>query len=101
MNNTEQKFHDEMLNLYEKTKKETSYNATYFLRLITDIGGLPAAKQLLNQTGYPDGLTKLWEINRLDLSMEDLVISDPWNTLFTKDELNIARKRLKELRYLK
>ena len=38
---------------------------------------------------------------RLDISMEALVLKQPWPTLFTKEDLDVARKRLIELNYLK
>jgi hypothetical protein len=62
-------------------------------------GGVSAARQLLRSPGHPEGLTKLWELGRLDLSMEALVLREPWIVLFNDDERRIARKRLHELGY--
>lgn len=61
--------------------------------------GLAAAKTLLAATRHPEGLTRLWEEGRLDISMGALVLRDPWSGLFTEEELSVARKRLKDLGY--
>ncbi len=92
-------FHREMLNIYEQAKKECSYVATRFLQMVGRLGGLGAAKQLLASEGYSEGLTRLWEEGRLDISMEALVLRDPWRKLFTVEELAVAQRRLNELGY--
>lgn len=37
--------------------------------MVTDQGGLRAAKALLSSSGYSEGLTRLWEEKRLDISI--------------------------------
>lgn len=92
-------FHEEMLSIYRKAKYECNYNATRFLQMVTEQGGLVAAKTLLHAQGYSDGFTALWECKRLDLSMEALVLQEQWSKLFTVEELAVARERLQELGY--
>ena len=92
-------FHREMLNIYEQAKTECNYVATRFLQMVGRLGGLAAAKQLLASEGYSEGLTRLWEERRLDISMEALILQDPWRKLFTVEELEIARLRLTKLGY--
>jgi uncharacterized protein with NAD-binding domain and iron-sulfur cluster len=95
----EARFHQEMLSVYRKAKDECHYNATRFLQMVSDQGGLQAAKALLHAEGYSEGLTALWELGRLDISMEAVVIQQPWSQLFTEEELATARRRLQELGY--
>ena len=94
----ERGFHNEMLRIYEEAK-EFGYYPTYFLGMVVEHGGLEAAKRLLRGSDISDGLARLWEEGRLDLSMEALVIRDPWRLLFTDAELENARRRLDELGY--
>ena len=68
--------------------------------MLTEHGGLIAAKKLIADPKYSDGLTKLWELKRLDLSVEALVLREPWSKLFTTEELASARKKLNELGYI-
>jgi len=42
----------------------------------------------------PDGFAELWQRDRLDLTMESMVVRPPWNTLFTEAVLKVARERL-------
>ena len=94
-------FHEKMISIYLKAKTECNYNATRFLQMVSEQGGLEAAKSLLHVDGYSDGLVTLWEQGRLDLTMEALVLQKPWDSLFLEEELNIAQKRLNELGYKK
>ncbi len=84
-----------MVDVYRKARSEAGYNATLFLRMVTDHGGLAAARQLLHAPAVSQGFTALWERGRLDLTMEALVLREPFPVLFTEDELETARQRLK------
>ena len=89
----EARFQQEMLRIYEEAK-DFGYYSTYFLRMVLDQGGLPAAKQLLGGNRVSDGFVRLWEEQRLDLSVEALALREPWRSLFGQEELAEARRRL-------
>jgi len=93
----EAEFHEAMLNVYRRAKSECGYNATRFLQMVSEQGGLQAAKTLLYKEGYSDGFVELWQYGRLDISMEALILREPWSSLFTAEELAIAHRRLQEL----
>ena len=95
----EKKFHQQMLGIYQTAKSECGYNATRFHQMVNDGGGLATAKALLASNQFSDGLTKLWECQRLDISMENLILKSPWNDLFTDGDLAVAKKRLTDLGY--
>ena len=99
MANIEASFHSAMLNIYEEAKNQCNYNATYFLRMVNEMGGLEAAKRLLSTDAPQYGFTKLWECSRLDISVEYLVLKPEFKSLFTKEELKTARMRLKTYGY--
>lgn len=87
--------HEEMIAIYQHLGRETGYWARRYLQRVKRVGGLQAAKDWLKPESAPtSGLQKLVEINRLDLSLEALVLSQPWSSLFTNEELDVARKRL-------
>jgi len=92
-------FHNEMISIYLNAKAICKYNATRFLQMVNEQGGLNAAKSLLHSEGFSDGLFALYECGRLDITMEALVLQVPWSKLFTAEELFIAKKRLGELGY--
>ncbi len=95
----EEEFHQGCLDGYEAAKKELGYNATYFLRMISENGGVLAAKRILNSKDIPEGLMRLWEHGRLDMSLENYVLNPRYRSLFTPEELKIARQRLEKLDY--
>lgn len=90
----EDQFHEQMINIYRNALTQAHYKATKFLEMVTMQGGLAAAKTLLHTPYLPDGFAELWQRGRLDLTMEYMLVQPPWNSLFTENELKIARDRL-------
>lgn len=76
--------------------KRLGYNPTYWIRMLDEHkGAVPAAKQLL-VTGdqWQSGLTRLYELRRLDLSVEYMVLDPKYTSLFTDQERDTSRRRL-------
>lgn len=92
MTTLEKRFEQEMIDIYTTAKKECGYNASRFLQMLGDKGGLDTVKQ--------DGFTTLWEHRRLDLSVEAHVLKPEYEDLFTDEERRICRERLKEFGYM-
>ncbi|NHF73310.1 hypothetical protein [Paracoccus xiamenensis] len=96
----EKKLNTSLEGLYRRTLKEARYNGSYFLKMLHERGGLAAAKALINKTDPSEGFARLWEIGRLDLTVEAFVLENPeFHSLFTSEELGKARKRLTDLKY--
>ena len=91
-------FHEEMLKLYDESTYLGFY-PTIFLRMILDEGGLATARHLLKPTTTTYGLRRLRQEGRLDLSVEALVLREPWRSLFTERELDEAKRRLRRFHY--
>jgi hypothetical protein len=85
-----------LMTAYTRAKTECKYNATRFLQMLSEHGGLETARILLHAPGVSEGYSKLFEKGRLDLTLEYVVLQPEWQDLFTSDELAIARKRLKD-----
>ncbi|MGL5841815.1 MAG: hypothetical protein ACRCYK_08450 [Aeromonas hydrophila] len=93
----EDQFHSAMLNIYESATRLTPpYRATRFLKMVQEHGGRAAADKLLASTTPSTGFTELFLRGKenLKLSVEYLVLQEPWQSLFTDDQLEIASKRL-------
>ena len=86
-------FDQEMMEIYVRAK-QVGYIATRFHQMLTEHGGVETARRLLPQMS--DGFTALWRRNRLDLTVEALVLQPRWASLFSEKERGIARGRLKE-----
>jgi len=48
---------------------------------------------------YHEGLTRLWELERLDLTVEAIIIREPYSELFPEEVVNKAKEKLKQLGY--
>ncbi len=99
MNDLERRFHREMVQIYEKAKRETGYNATRFLQMVSTEGGLATARKLLRAPAASEGFTALWERQRLDLSVEALVLRPEFVDLFDDDDRERAAERLRQYGY--
>ncbi|MGV8150090.1 MAG: hypothetical protein ACLKAN_13920 [Alkaliphilus sp.] len=99
MNMLENKFNADMQNIYLTAKEKLGYNATRFLQLLSEKGGLQAAKILISKDGATYGFEVLWENKRLDLSVEALVLKNEYQPLFSSKEREICLKRLKDFGY--
>lgn len=95
----ETRFHGRMLEIYRRAAAECDYHASYFLQMVQEHGGFETAQRLLYSQKISDGFTRLWEAGRLDLSVEAVVLQQPWCDLFTEEELGIARRRLRQMGY--
>ncbi|MDE2125270.1 MAG: hypothetical protein KGJ62_01625 [Armatimonadetes bacterium] len=95
----EQEFLQDMIGGDDILRKQYGYNATYFRQMVAEHGGVEAARLLLRSKDAQAGLTTLWELGRLDMSMEQLVLRAKYRSLFTEEERAIARKRLRDLGY--
>lgn len=87
-------FHKDMIDIYRRAKEECGYNATRFLQMVSNDGGLRTARKLLATVEPSDGFTELWRFHRLDLTMENLVLKLKYRPLFSDQEIEIARERL-------
>ena len=92
-------FQQALLEAYKTAKNEYKYNATYFLRMINEHGGIATAKILINKKEPTDGFTKLWELGQLKLTVEAHALRPEYQKLFTPEELDKARQRLREYQY--
>ena len=90
----ERQFHEEMVGIYRAAVEIGYRRATRFWGMVIDHGALEAAKRLLREPEEQPGLTRLWELGRLDLSVEALVLQERWDTLFSDEERQKARDRL-------
>lgn len=88
------KFDAAMEDIYHNAKSEIGYNATRFLVMVKELGGLQAAHQLLAGERIHDGFAELLLAGRPDLTVEALVLRPEFQSLFSDDELQVARERL-------
>jgi hypothetical protein len=99
MTKLENRFNEDMKNIYVTAKKEYGYNATRFLQLLSEKGGIQAAKILISKGNGTSGFTELMEKGALGLSVEAHVLKAEYNELFSDAERIICRDRLKGVGY--
>lgn len=90
----EDEFDRAVLGQIDRCLKELRYNPSYLRLLISQHGALGTARRLLTQPAVSDGFVKLWENQRLDLTLEALVLEPRFGDLFTDSERNTARSRM-------
>jgi hypothetical protein len=86
--------------VYLRAKTEAGYNATYFLRMLSDHGAIETERHLITSTQPSEGFTQLWERGRLDLTVEASVLRPEFVDLFNEEEREASRRRLSEYGYI-
>ena len=82
-----------------RESRSLGYKPTAFEKMLGEHGGVETAHRLLSSFEYQDGFRRLWELRRLDLSLECQVLREQYRGLFSTVELDEARKRLRQLEY--
>lgn len=83
----------EMLQIYNDAVA-IGYEASGFRGLVASHGPLRAAKMLINMDEPSDGFIQLWELKRLDISVEARAMRPEFRDLFSDSELGVCRRRL-------
>ena len=91
-------FHDEMVGIYEEEKK-LGRNATYFRRMLNSKGGFQTAVTLLSKPQPQTGFERLRDSKNFELTVEFLVLQEPWRQLFEQRYLDEAEKRLRDCNF--
>jgi hypothetical protein len=96
----EREFHEALYATYRTIREEIPrYNPSQFHRMLGELGGLATARTLLRAQDVSPGFLRLYEHGRLDLALEAIVIQPKWRALFSQEELNVARERLRKYGY--
>ena len=89
-------FHEAMIELYRRAKREIHYTARYFIDMVSNEGGRETARYLLDTKEPSDGYVVLCEHGRLDLSVEAEVLRPRWHDLFNDGQRATAVRRLRD-----
>ena len=82
MADVERRFGEAMFAIYREAR-DIGYTPSIFLRMLHEKGALQTARQLINALQPSDGYTRLWKLERLDLSAEAVVHDNTeWHELF-------------------
>jgi len=93
-------FDQAMLEIYKRAKSEAGYTPSEFFRMLSDHGGYETARRLIRASTISSGYVRLYELQRLDLTVEAVIIENlKWHELFSDEELEICRNRLREYGY--
>ena len=95
----EARFDNAMMDVYLRALKECDYKATRFLHMLHEHRGLETARILLHASKVSEGYVALWERQRLDLTVEAVILGAEWHPMFSEDERQIARRRLADYGY--
>ena len=87
-------FDRRMERVYEDALQIAKYPANYYKRMLGNRGGVNTAHHLLGQKGTSKGFDSLVRLGHPELTVEALVLEDPFFHLFSDAELAVARERL-------
>lgn len=90
----EEQFHAEMIRICTEAI-EGGYTTKYVRDQVQRNGGLIVARCILNAEHVSRAFNPLVDAGQERLTVEALVLSRNWDDLFTQEELNIAKERLR------
>ena len=94
-----QSFHNEMILIYKRITKELKYKSPRLIDLINKHGGYEAAIKYLATESSVQDFAVLWENERLDLSIEALIVSEKYRGIFDESIVKMCDKKLSEYSY--
>lgn len=103
MNPADEQVSPELLKKFLRTVTET-YDALAKMGFgdrggLDELGALGMAHQHLKGVTTPQSFSQLWEMGRLQLSIEAIVLRPEFKSLFSDQERQIARDRLSQKGY--
>jgi len=97
----ENELKEDLLRTWEESGKiDKKLQSNFILDFIENYGAIGACKRLMS-TGLEriqNGFIKMWELNRMDLTFESIIIKDKFKYLFDDKTINIATERLKKFK---
>ncbi|MGI5180542.1 hypothetical protein ACQEVZ_29930 [Dactylosporangium sp. CA-152071] len=96
MDNAElvRRFHADMVQGIRTLSQQIGYRAPRFAQMVSEHGGIEAARRLLRGPGTSEGFLTLYQHNKLGMSVEAWVLRPEYAPLFTEDERAVAHRRL-------
>lgn len=75
------------------------YRPTHFRNMLSANGGVSTVRQLLAKGKPSEGFTRLWELGRLDLTVEALIVETKWRLLIDPLLVQQAERLLTKSNY--
>lgn len=90
---------DRYISTYNECKK-FNYSPRAFLDMVvSDKDIVEVTRSLIHKEGGTSGFATLFENNRMDLSVEKIILEPRYRQLFTHEDLQAAYDRLKQFNY--
>lgn len=88
-----------LLSKAAEAKRDVRFPGTHFVGMLNADGGYKTVQTLLRKKEPSPGFVDLWELKRVDLTVEAIIVQSKWRSYFDKALINIAEKRLKDIGY--
>lgn len=79
--------------------EKLKYRPAKFKKMLDAYGGFDTVNRVLASGKPSDGFTRLWELGRLDLTCEAIIVETKWRSYFDDNLLAKAEKLLGDMRY--
>lgn len=89
------------ISTYNECKKFIYSPSAFLSMVVSDEDIVEVTRKLIHKEGGTTGFTTLFENQRLDLSVENIILEPKYRELFTHEDLQAAYDRLKLYEYSK
>jgi hypothetical protein len=91
----ELKLRTAFLTAYKTAQKEYNFKSPIFIRMLNEHGAFETAKRLTNTLKWQKGYEKLAFLGRTDLTVEHIILGEPYSSYFTERQLLNAKEKIR------
>ena len=99
MEQLKRELRERYISTYNECKKFKYLPRAFLDMVVSDDDIVDVTKRLIHKEGGTSGFTTLFENNRMDLSVEKIILESRFRGLFALEDLNAAYTRLMEYKY--
>ena len=99
MEHLKRELRERYISTYNECKKLKYFPSAFLDMVVSNDDIVETTRKLIHKEGGTSGFTTLYEKRRLDLSVENIILEPRYRELFTEEDLQAARDRLKEYKY--
>lgn len=99
MEQLKRELRERYISTYNECKKFKYFPRVFLDMVVSNEDIVNVTKKLIHKEGGTSGFTMLFENNRMDLSVEKIILEPRYRELFTCEDLQAAYGRLKQFSY--
>lgn len=99
MEELKRELRERYISTYNECKKFKYFPRAFLDMVVSNEDIVAVTRRLVHKEGGTSGFTTLFENNRMDLSVEKIILEPRYRELFTREDLLVSYERLQQYKY--